>query len=117
MARRRASDANSNSAIRIAFTASRFPEMAYNRALHMGRRRELAGQWADVLIVDLQSANDLPDGQARGSLHTGTSESRRIRRPHIHWSIEQGLMSNNGEPRTRRMINDTLNPECGSAAA
>ena len=40
-------------------------EMAYNRALHMERRRELAGQWADMLIVDLRSADDLLDGQAR----------------------------------------------------
>lgn len=40
-------------------------EMAYNRALHMERRRELAGQWADMLIVDLRSANDLLDGQER----------------------------------------------------
>jgi integrase len=40
-------------------------EMAYNRALHMERRRELAEQWADMLIVDLRCANDLLDGQAR----------------------------------------------------
>jgi hypothetical protein len=40
-------------------------EMAYNRALHMERRRELAGQWADMLIVGLRSANELLDGQER----------------------------------------------------
>ena len=40
-------------------------EMAYNRALHMARRRELAEQWADMLIAGLRSANDLLDGQQR----------------------------------------------------
>lgn len=40
-------------------------EMAYNRALHMERRRELAGHWADMLIVNLRSADDLLNGQVR----------------------------------------------------
>jgi integrase len=40
-------------------------EMAYNRATHMPRRRELAQDWADMLIVGLQAANDLLRGQER----------------------------------------------------
>lgn len=40
-------------------------EMAYNRALHMGRRRELAEAWADMLVFGLQPAGDLLEGQAR----------------------------------------------------
>ncbi|MCP8893216.1 tyrosine-type recombinase/integrase [Sphingomonas faeni] len=40
-------------------------EMAYNRALHMDRRRELAQDWADMLIVGLRSADALLSGQER----------------------------------------------------
>jgi len=40
-------------------------EMAYNRALHMERRRELALEWAGLLIVGLISASDLLSGQER----------------------------------------------------
>ena len=40
-------------------------EMAYNRALHMARRRELATEWADLLVSDLQPPSQLLDGQSR----------------------------------------------------
>lgn len=40
-------------------------EMAYNRAVHMERRRELAGEWADMLLDGLARANDLLAGQER----------------------------------------------------
>ena len=40
-------------------------EMAYNRALHMGRRRELAQAWADMLVDGLRSPADLLAGQER----------------------------------------------------
>ncbi|MFA6117633.1 MAG: integrase arm-type DNA-binding domain-containing protein [Sphingomonas sp.] len=40
-------------------------EMAYNRALHMTRRRELATEWADLLIQGLQPASALQGGQVR----------------------------------------------------
>ena len=40
-------------------------ELAYNRALHMGRRRELAQAWADMLVVGLRSPADLLAGQER----------------------------------------------------
>ena len=38
-------------------------EMAYNRALHMPRRRELAEQWADMLTEGLAPAADLLRGE------------------------------------------------------
>lgn len=34
-------------------------EAAYNRALHMGRRRELAQEWADILLPDAAPADTL----------------------------------------------------------
>lgn len=40
-------------------------EMAYNRALYMPRRRELANMWADMIMPGLRPAIDLLDGQAR----------------------------------------------------
>lgn len=40
-------------------------EMAYNRAMHMGRRRELAQGWADVLTEGLTPVADLLNGQTR----------------------------------------------------
>ena len=40
-------------------------EMAYNRAMHMPRRRELAIEWADLLIQDLRSPDALLAGQVR----------------------------------------------------
>ena len=40
-------------------------EMAYNRARHMTRRRELAQEWADLVIDGLRPANDLLAGQQR----------------------------------------------------
>lgn len=40
-------------------------EMAYNRALHMARRRELAAEWADLLVQGLQSPSRLLGGQCR----------------------------------------------------
>jgi integrase len=40
-------------------------EMAYNRALHMERRRELACEWADMLIIDLSAARSLLGRQER----------------------------------------------------
>jgi hypothetical protein len=40
-------------------------EMAYNRALHMPRRRELAEAWATMLVDGLRPANDLLGGQER----------------------------------------------------
>lgn len=39
-------------------------EMAYNRALHMDRRRELAAEWASELMQDAAPANSLIDGAA-----------------------------------------------------
>jgi len=38
-------------------------EMAYNRALHMPRRRELAQEWADILVTGLLSPADLMAGR------------------------------------------------------
>lgn len=40
-------------------------EMAYNRALHMERRRELAAEWAIMLIIDLRTPSSLLEGQER----------------------------------------------------
>jgi len=40
-------------------------EAAYNRASHMSRRRELAQEWADLLMDGLPPANDLLDGRVR----------------------------------------------------
>ncbi|MDO7843423.1 tyrosine-type recombinase/integrase [Sphingomonas immobilis] len=40
-------------------------EMAYNRAKHMGRRRELANEWANILTADLAPPSDLLSGQTR----------------------------------------------------
>jgi integrase len=40
-------------------------EMAYNRALHMPRRRALAQAWADMLVDGLRPAGDLLAGQER----------------------------------------------------
>ncbi|MFC3579096.1 tyrosine-type recombinase/integrase [Sphingomonas hylomeconis] len=40
-------------------------EMAYNRATHMGRRRELANEWADLLTVGLGEPALLLKGQER----------------------------------------------------
>lgn len=42
-------------------------EGAYNRAAHMSRRRELAQQWADLLLEGLPPAADLLTGARRGS--------------------------------------------------
>jgi integrase len=39
-------------------------EMAYNRALHMGRRRELADAWAELITATLLPANELLAGRA-----------------------------------------------------
>ena len=38
---------------------------AYNRATHMDRRRELAEQWAGLLMEGLRPAADLLDGERR----------------------------------------------------
>lgn len=40
-------------------------EMAYNRATHMERRRELASEWADILIQNLEPPEALLAGQIR----------------------------------------------------
>lgn len=40
-------------------------EMAYNRAVHMERRRELANEWAEMLIVGLRAPDELLEGQER----------------------------------------------------
>jgi integrase len=40
-------------------------EMAYNRAAHMWRRRELAQEWADLIMADLCPASYLLNGQVR----------------------------------------------------
>ncbi len=40
-------------------------EGAYNRAAYMPRRRELAQQWADILLEDLPPAGQLLDGARR----------------------------------------------------
>jgi integrase len=40
-------------------------EMAYNRALYMTRRREIAQEWASMIASDLKPANDLLCGQTR----------------------------------------------------
>jgi integrase len=40
-------------------------EMAYNRATHMRRRRELANEWADMLTAGLSNPADLLRGQER----------------------------------------------------
>ncbi|GAA0318481.1 tyrosine-type recombinase/integrase [Sphingomonas oligophenolica] len=40
-------------------------EMAYNRALHMARRRQLATEWGDLLVQGLQPASQLLGGQCR----------------------------------------------------
>jgi hypothetical protein len=40
-------------------------EAAYNRAMYMPRRRAIAQAWADLLIVDLQSAQQLAERTAQ----------------------------------------------------
>jgi integrase len=40
-------------------------EGAYNRALHLERRRELAQEWADLILQDARPANDLLAGPRR----------------------------------------------------
>jgi integrase len=40
-------------------------EAAYNRALHMERRRELAQAWADLLLADTAPAEALKAGPQR----------------------------------------------------
>lgn len=42
-------------------------EAAYNRALHMPRRRELAQAWADLLLPGAQPAAELVQGRRRNS--------------------------------------------------
>jgi hypothetical protein len=40
-------------------------EGAYNRALHLERRRELAQAWADLILKDARPAVDLLSGPRR----------------------------------------------------
>jgi hypothetical protein len=40
-------------------------EAAYNRALHMGRRRELAQQWADLLLEGAAELSEIVEGRRR----------------------------------------------------
>lgn len=40
-------------------------EGAYNRALHLGRRRELAQEWADLILADAKPASELLRGPRR----------------------------------------------------
>jgi integrase len=41
-------------------------ESAYNRAAHIPRRRELAQEWADLLLLSLPDATSLVEGRRRG---------------------------------------------------
>lgn len=40
-------------------------EAAYNRALHMARRRELAQEWADMLLEGAAGVNSVIEGRRR----------------------------------------------------
>jgi integrase len=40
-------------------------EAAYNRALHMARRRDLAQEWADMLLEDAADLVDVVSGRRR----------------------------------------------------
>lgn len=40
-------------------------ELAYNRALHWARRREIADTWSDLLTSELSSAFSLMGGRKR----------------------------------------------------
>jgi hypothetical protein len=41
-------------------------ESTYNRAAYMPRRRELAQEWADLLLLNLADAASLVAGRRRG---------------------------------------------------
>jgi hypothetical protein len=45
-------------------------ELIYNRAAYMERRRELAQQWADMLLHDQLAANVLLEGRRRSKSNT-----------------------------------------------
>ncbi|MCV0396994.1 MAG: integrase arm-type DNA-binding domain-containing protein [Rhizobiaceae bacterium] len=49
----------------LAHTPKDKVEAAYNRALHLGRRRELAQEWADLILKDAKPAADLLFGPRR----------------------------------------------------
>jgi integrase len=58
----------------LAHTPKDKVEAAYNRAAHLARRRELAQEWADLLIVDQMPLEEVVSGRRRGkaSIHAST---------------------------------------------
>lgn len=58
----------------LAHTPKDKVEAAYNRAAHLQRRRELAQEWADLLMVDQMPLEEVVSGRKRGkaSIHAAT---------------------------------------------
>lgn len=58
----------------LAHTPKDKVEAAYNRAAHLARRRELAQEWADLLMVDQMPLDEVVSGRKRGkaSIHAST---------------------------------------------
>lgn len=75
-------------------------EAAYNRAVYMPRRRELAQAWADLITKDLPPPEQLlPEAlRAQGVGHDGAHGSNAVRRDH-----EQHVGAA-GQPRTEEAL-------------